>query len=169
MATDLTERLMPLLNFTLDDLETNRGGRLSARQIDRLRRLRRRSIWIGIGIILSVSFVAALALYFGQRNAAPILTFIGVAITVCNAAIAGVLLRNWLRLSADIDSGEVLVRAGTLRHTVRVTGRVANYIVTLDDEEFSVAKPVFLAMKNGGRYRFYRTSAARILLAAEAL
>lgn len=169
MATDLTERLMPLLNFTPDDLTANRDGQLSGRQAERLRGMRQRALWVGIGVILLVSVIAALALYLGQRNAVTILTFIGIAISICNAAIAGVLMRNWLRLNADLQSGAVAAQTGEVQHTVRVAGRAASYVVKLGDVEFSVSKPVFLALQTGARYRFYSTPISRVLLAAEAL
>ena len=163
-----SERMMTALKFTTDDLAANREGRLSAAQRVRLRRDRRRAVWIGVALVVVVVLVATALLYAGQVNGTPVLTFIGVAVTVCSAVVSGMLVRNWYRLTSDLDGGMVQVLAGTMQHTVRVTGRVAVYVLKIDGHELTVTKSVFLSLRNGGDYRLYRTPAARVLLSAEA-
>ena len=159
--------LMSALNFTPEDLAANREGRLSEPQRERLRAARRRTLRIGIASIVVVVLLATTALYFGQVNEAGVLSFVGVALTICGAAVSGVLVRNWYRLTSDLERDTVQTLAGTVEHTVRVSGRVANYILRIDGQELNVPKPVFLSLQNGGQYRLYRTPAAQVLLAGE--
>ncbi len=160
-------RLMEALNFDTDDLARNREGRLSARQLERLRQLRGRSVLIGMGIILLIGFAAALIVFLSQRNNSPILLLVGIGVTICNAALTGILARNWLRLNADIRAGEVASVSGSVHHTIRVAGRVAQYLLRVDGIDITVSKPVFLAVAEGKPYRFYRAPASRVLLSAE--
>ena len=159
--------LMAALNFTADDLAANREGRLSEPQRVRLRAARLRFVPIGVATLLGVVLLATTALYLGQINRAGVLSFVGVALTICGAAVSGVLVRNWYRLATDLERNTVQTLGGTVEHTVRVSGRVANYILRIDGHELSVPKPVFLSLKNGGQYRLYRTPIAQVLLTGE--
>jgi hypothetical protein len=161
--------LAELLDFTLDDLAANREGRLSERQRERLRAARRHSARVVVAILVLVGIAAAVLLYVGQSNGSTILSFVGIGVTVCNAALMGVLVRNYARLTADIDGGRVDALEGSVHHTIRVNGRLATYILSVTEIELSVAKPVFLAVPEGAGVRFYRTPAAKTLLSAEIL
>ncbi len=169
MATETKSApLMAALNFTADDLAANRDGRLSAGQRARLQAARRRGALVGVALMLAVVLLATVALYLGQINRTPVLTFVGVALTICGAVVSGLMVRNWYRLTTDLERDAVQTLAGTVQHTVRVSGRVAEYVLAIDGQRLSVPKPVFLALKNGGQYRLYRTPIARVLLAGEA-
>lgn len=159
--------LMETLDFNADDLAANHAGRVSERQAARLRRLRRRSVLIGGAVIAVIGFAAAVALFLSQRSSSTVLSLVGVGVTVCNAALTGVLARSWMRLSADISSGTVRELRGEARHTIRVTGRVAAYILKVDGESVDVGKPVFLAIRDGAQVRLYQSPAARVLLSGE--
>jgi hypothetical protein len=165
-ATD-TPSLKAALKFTDDDLAANRAGQLSAAQRSRLLASRQRALWIGVGVLVVVVLLATTTLYIGQVNRDPLFSFIGIAITICSAVISGVLIRNWYRLSADVSAGTVETLAGTVQHTVRVTGRSATYLFKVGEQVLTVPKPVFLSVRNGGRYRFYRTPVSRLLLSGE--
>ena len=170
MASDTTRpALAELLDFTPDDLAANRQGRLSERQRERLRAARRRALLSGAAILVLIGLVAAVLLFLGQANGSAILSFVGIGVTICNAALMGVLVRNYARLTADIDGGLVDALQGSVHHTIRVTGRLATYLLKVDETELSVAKPVFLAIPEGARVRFYRPPAAKTLLCAEIL
>jgi hypothetical protein len=170
MASDISRpALAELLAFTPDDLAANREGRLSERQRERLRAARRRAALVVMAILVLVGIAAAVLLYIGQSSGSLILGFVGIGVTVCNAALMGVLVRNYARLTADIDGGQVTALEGSVHHTIRVTGRLATYILSVDGTELSIAKPVFLAIPEGARCRFYRTPAAKTLLSAEIL
>lgn len=162
-----TDSLATHLNFTPDDLTANRAGQLSARQVARLRRMRRRTLLLAVGVVLVIVLAATAALFLGQQRASTILTFIGIGLTICGAAIAGAFLRNWLRLNADIDGGAVRSTTGPARHTIRVTGRAAVYLLDIDDQRFALPETTFLSFEEGRRYRIYWSPAARVLFTAE--
>jgi hypothetical protein len=162
---DLTQAL----DFTADDLAANREGRLSEAQRTRLQKLRQRSALIGVGAVVGLGLMATIILFLGQGNGSLILNLVGIGVTICNAALAGVLVRSWLRLSADINANAVQAISGTITHKLRVTGRSVTYILNVDGEELIVARPIFRAFDEGKGYRLYRTASSRLLLSAEAL
>lgn len=161
--------LMEALDFSPDDVAANREGRVSERQQAKLRAARRRSVYVGAAILIAVGLAATVLLFLGERNESAILTFVGISVTVCNAVIMSMIVRNWLRLTADIDSGQVTALEGEVHHTIRVTGRMANYLIRLQGQEVVVSKPAFLAIREGAPYRVYRTPAAKTLLSIEAV
>lgn len=159
--------LSQLLDFTADDLRANQDGCLSDRQQARLRRLQGRSALLG-GVLVAILILAATSLlFFGQRADSDILKLVGVGATICNAVIVGVLARNWFRVSSDLNAGAVRITAGKVRHTIRVMRRVSTYILQIDDQEFSVSKPVFFAFEEGAAVKVYWSPSSRVLLAAE--
>lgn len=160
--------LKTALKFTSDDLAANREGRISAAQVARLKRDRRRAALIGAAILVVVVLLATTALFIGQMNQTPVLTLIGVAITICGAVASGMIVRNWYRLTGDIERGTVQTLDGMVQHTVRVAGRSATYVLKVGNDEIVVPKAVFLSLQNGAHYRFYRTPVAKALLSAEA-
>lgn len=166
-STAAIPSLMEALEFTDDDLVANRAGRLSAAQVERLKRLRSRALTVGIAVVVVIGLIATMFLFLGQYNASPILSIVGIGITVCNAVVAGVMLRNWLRLGADIRGEVVQTLTGKVKHTLRVAGRVPTYILTIDGQELQVGKPLFFAIRENERYCLYRAPASRVLLAAE--
>jgi hypothetical protein len=160
--------LMSLLQFNEDELETNRQGRLSEMQEYRLRLRLRRSIAIGIGFILIMSLIATILIFLGSQEESPILTVIGVGVTICGAAITGVFARYWLRLNADIQQGKVSEVAGELERIVKpINRRVMTYLLRVDQAEFVVAKETFKVFKHGEAYRLYRAPYTGTLLSAE--
>ena len=158
---------MTTLEFTSDDLQANRAGQLSAVQIDRLGRARRRNATVGVGVVIVVAFIATLLLFAGQRNTSPILGALGIAVTTINAVLVGMFARNWLRFNADLREGQVTVIKGTLERVIRPTGRVNNYVIRVDGESFSVTKEQFKAFDHEQPYCLYRAPHAGMLLSAE--
>ncbi len=161
--------LVEALGFTDADLAANRAGRLSDAQKQRLTKGWRRTLSIFIGVIAAVGFAATLALFLGQRNNSPVLTVVGIALTLINALTVGIGAQSYLRTSRDLRSGSVAAVSGVVSHTLRVSGRLATYVLRLDGEEVIVPKPVFFAIEEGKPYRLYRAPVSKTLLAAEAL
>ncbi len=155
------------LDFNAADLDANRAGQLSPRQIERLRKTRRRNLSIGAALVLALIVVSSGFLYFGAAQKSLILSLVGIGVTLCNAALLGVSVRAALRLSSDIDKRAVQTLAGPIKHTIRVTGRVATYIIHSSGQEIVVSKPTFFALKENAAYRLYRTPEASVLLSAE--
>jgi hypothetical protein len=156
------------LGFTPEDLAANRDGRLSEAQKARLTRNWRRTLWIVIGLVIVCGLGATILLFVGQQQGSAILSFVGILVTFVNAAIVGLGAQSYLRTSRDIREGRVAELSGVVSHTIRVSGRVATYILKLDGQPLVVSKPVFFAVEDGKPYRFYRAPASKTLLSGEA-
>lgn len=159
--------LADVLNFSADDLAANRAGELSVAQKARLARGWRRTFWVILGLVVGFGLAATILLFLGQRNQSPILSLIGVTITVINAVIVGLGAQSYLRTSSDLRGGRVVTVSGVVSHTIRVSGRVATYVLKIDRQEIVVSKPVFFAVEDAKPYRLYRAPASKTLLAAE--
>jgi len=160
---------MQALDFDADDLAANRTGVLTEAQRKRLRAARGRVARIRGGSVLVIGLFATTFLFIGQQNADVVLRLLGITASIFNALLVGLLARSWLRLSADLEAPEVNILSGTLTHTIRVMGRAATYVVTLDGEEVVVSKDAFLAFADKAPYRLYRAPHSLIILSAEAL
>jgi len=161
--------LMQVLGFTPDDLEANRAGRMSAMQHYRLRLQRRRSIFLGALVLLVVTLIASLSIFAGSRqDGSAILTVIGIGVTICNAALMGVVVRHWLRLTMDIRDETVQMTSGALERVIKpVTRRVVNTLIRVDGMEIMVSKEAFGAFEHGSSYTLYRAPHTGRLLSAE--
>lgn len=163
------DELMDLLRFSPDDLALNRSGTLSERQMDDLRRKRQRALTICIGFIVAAVILATLMIFFGQVNASPILTIIGIGVTICSAAVTGIFARQILRLTADIDGKKVFTASGKLVRVVKPLNKsVATYILRVGEVEIATSKEVFRLFKHEAKYNLYLTPYTRILISAEA-
>jgi hypothetical protein len=161
-----TSALMPLLQFTAEDLAANQQGRLSPVQQARLQAWQRRLVFMGSVAFISISFLATLFIFGGQTSANPLLSFCGVMLTVLNAITLGLLARQWLRLSADVRGGTVEILSGQLERVLRPTRNQQNYVLRIAQVEFAVNKETFKAFRHEVAYQFYRTPHAQILLSA---
>jgi hypothetical protein len=160
--------LMAALGFTEQDLTANREDHLSDAQEARLRRGWRRTLLIGIGLLIAGIFGATLLLFLGQQNQSPVLTIMGLAVTVLNALLVGIGAQHAIRYRTDVDSGRVERLSGPVTHTVRVySGRAAAYVLKIGGQDVVVTKPVFHAFVENGRYTLYRSAGSRALLSAE--
>ena len=167
MSLEKITALADALGFSDQDLAANRDGRLSETQKARLTRGWRRTLWILIAVVIGFGLVATILLFVAQRNNSPILTVIGILVTVINATIVGLGAQSYLRTSSDIHGERVTAISGVVSHTIRVSGRVATYVLKLDGQEVVVSKPVFFAVEDGKAYHLYRAPASKTLLAAE--
>lgn len=163
--------LMAVLQFSPADLEANRAGTLTDAQRQRLRRGGRPLFYAVVGLALALIIGAALLIYLGQRNESPILSLVGVSLTVINAVVLAVGVGSRLRLSADLRSRRVVTISGVVRRVVRVSRRSAAYVLAVELPEgtlrLNVSKAVFNSFQDGVRYHLYRTPSARLLVAAE--
>jgi hypothetical protein len=169
----LNIELMRLLNFSAEDLEANRAGRMSVAQTSRLKQRRRRSVLIGIGAMLVAALIATTFLYLGNQQASSILMLVGWGVAILNAVMMGVFLRHWLRLGADIGGGTVATICGATTFTVRMLNpRMALYLVRVEQEagavELDVARETFEALRrHQGHCCFYRAPYTGTLLAVD--
>lgn len=171
MLTDTEEQsadLPRLFNFTLHDLDSNRAGELSDMQQYRLRLRQRRGILMGAALVIAGALVATGFIFMGGRTENPILTFVGIGVTLCSAAITGIFGRFWMRLNADIQANRAQIFEGELERVIKPMSRsVVTYLVRVGDAEVVISKDAFKALKHGARYRLYRTPYSGILLAIE--
>lgn len=159
--------LTETLNFTPDDLDANRAGKLSEAQKARLTRNWRRTLWIVIGLVVVCGLGATILLFVGQQQGSTILSAVGVLVTFLNAATVGLGAQSYLRTSRDIREGRAAELSGVVSHTIRVSGRVATYILNVGGQQMVVPKPVFFAVEDGKPYRFYRAPVSKTLLSGE--
>ncbi|MFW5691056.1 MAG: hypothetical protein ACOCXZ_01035 [Chloroflexota bacterium] len=163
--------LQQALRFRPDDLTANRNGQLSEVQAYTLRLRRRRSIIIGIALLIVIAFVSTLFLYGGsQPDGSVILTLIGIGLTLCNAALIGIFGRFWMRLTADIRAGQVNAHTGPLERVIKpMNRRVLNYMIRVGEAEMFVSKETFDAFEHQQPYAIYRAPYTGVLLSAERL
>ena len=159
--------LTEALNFSEEDLQANRAGRLSEAQKYRLTRGWRRTLWIVIGLVIVLTLGATTLIFVAQNNDLPVLNVIGVLITVINAAVVGLGAQSYLRTSSDLKGGKVATISGVVSHTIRVSGRVATYILKVDNQNVVVSRLVFFAVEDGKAYHLYRAPSSKTLLSAE--
>jgi hypothetical protein len=170
MTTTTTTPLQRELAFRDADLDANRAGRISEVQDYELRAKRRRAITLGVLAVLVAAFVASAFIFAGWRGDNAILTLVGIGVTLCSAALTGVFARYWLRLSADIRGGEVMVVQGELERVVRpVTRRVVNTMIRVGEVEVFVSQEAFEAFEHRQPYALYRLPYTGQLLSAEKL
>lgn len=162
--------LMFLLDFNDDDLNANRDGQLSARQLERLRGRRRASVTVAASIVLIAALAAAVFIFLGQVNGSLVLTIIGVGITLVAAAITGIFARHWMRLTTDIDSAAAQILTGDLERVLKPVSRGnAAYVLRIDGQDIATSKETFKAFKHNAPYRVYITKYSRVLLSAESV
>jgi hypothetical protein len=166
-TTPPVEAIMPLLRFTAADLAANQQGSLSAAQQARLQQLQTRLIAIGVIVFFVMALLATGFLYGGATGSTPILSFVGVMLTVLNAIVVGMLARQWMRLNADVRAGNIEILSGKLERVLRAGRQMNNYVLRLNQVDFAVNKETFKVFRHEQQYRFYRTPHSRILLSAE--
>jgi hypothetical protein len=160
--------LMSALNFTPDDLKHNRAGTLSEMQHYRLRVRRRRAEIVGVLATVIGVLLATTLIYISRHGGSGILYIVGIALTICCAAITGTVARFWLRLNSDINSQRILINSGTLERVLKpVNRRVMTYILRVDGAEVAVSKDVFKVFEHEHPYTLYRAPYSGTLLSAE--
>lgn len=160
--------LMRVFDFSADDLAANREGHLSEMQQYTLKVRLRRSVALGIGVLLGLAFAATLCLFLGNRQASPILTITGIGITFCSAVVMGNFARGWMRLNSDIKNNKAQRHHGKLERVIKpVTRRVAVYLIRVDGAEFNVGKDAFKLFTHDAVYTLYRAPYSGQLMSVE--
>lgn len=161
------ETLMPHLQFDTDDLQANRAGKLGGNQRERLKNLQTRALLVGIGGFFGFALAATTLLFFGSENGLLVMTLLGIFVTILNAIFVGMFARQYMRLRADLQSGEIEVISGTMERVVKADGRMNNFLLRIDNEEFYIKKDLFKLFRHEVDYHIYRAIHSRVLLAAE--
>ena len=161
--------LMTEMGFDKQDLQANRAGKLSSRQIARLQALQRRALLIGAIFFFSLALLATLFIFMGQQNESLVLSLIGMLMTICNAIGTGFFARQWMRLAADLRSGTCMAVRGPLERVIRPNGQINQFVLRISPAEFSVRKEIFKQFRHDKAYALYYTRHAWLLLCAEGL
>jgi uncharacterized membrane protein YcjF (UPF0283 family) len=146
--------LMQIFDFTEDDLEANRAGRISARQVDRLRR--RSKITFTCGMLLTMAItclgiVTVAAAYSG--NPVPGLGSAdapGIILVVFVILIGVTFVRamtRWNTTRADIRK-RVSTSAEGIAQAKRISSWIAtSYVIEVNSRRFAVSVFAYEALK----------------------
>ena len=165
--TATPDALQSALRFSEADLKTNRQGKLSATQIERIKGTRRRNSILAALFFVFLVIAATLLIYLGGQGNNPILSGAGILLILLNAILSGILGRSWMRIGSDLRAGAVEVLAGDLERVLRRGRSGDNYLLRIDGTELTVTRDIFLGFQHEAPYRIYRTSHSRVLLSAE--
>ena len=159
--------LMAVMQFTQSDLNANRNGNLSKSQALQLKRTRRRNLAMGALLFFLFVFLATLLIFLGQMNQNIILSTIGGLLTVVNAIMIGMFARSYLRITADLQDGNIDRLSGELERILRRGYQQNNYLLRINGVSIYVTKDIFKQFRHEASYHIYRTTHAHILLSAE--
>jgi hypothetical protein len=166
-AIPSAQELMPALQFSDQDLEANRAGQLGQNQTERLKSLQQRTLYYAIAGFFGFAILSTALLYFATGANATFLTLLAIFLSFLNALYVGMLAREYMRLGADIRSGEIETLAGKLERVIRQGGRMNNFVLRLNGADFYVKKETFALFRHEQPYAFYRARHSGVLLAAE--
>lgn len=123
---------------------------------------------MGVGLVIVGALVATGFIFMGSQGQNPILTFVGIGVTLCSAAITGIFGRFWMRINADIQSNRAQIFEGELERVIKPMSRsVVTYLIRVGEAEVVVSKDAFKVLQHGARYRVYRTPYSGTLLSIE--
>jgi hypothetical protein len=166
-----TSALMNAFDFTAADLSANREGRVTDRQLGRLRRMR-----IGASILpaIFVFFSAALLQvtlrdYNSQPAARNAWLYILGASALVFVCITFAILR-WWRISVDLNTGDVRATRGRVS-LGDVTRNIGYYGVgsrlSVNDKGFIIPFGARSAITDGKIYHVYYAPQSRVILSME--
>jgi hypothetical protein len=168
------ETLQELWRFTEDDLQQNRQGRLSGRQIEAQTASLATTVKVGlIGVAVVISLVVITAVILGGLCMVPV-------VLACGALFAGWILRHKRRAMADLQTGQVEVMRGAFQLDRRVTRtssasrtsgatRRVSYYLLVGEQRFLIRSEVYhkLSDSEGGEIVVYYLDRSRRIVAAE--
>jgi hypothetical protein len=167
----ISQDLMNVLQFTLEDLETNRTERISPSQQERLKRLRISSMSVPLFFII----VSILILYisitdYSKFNEPSRIVLVLLALLLV-VVVFGFAVRRWRRITEDMHSAHVEVLNGTPRLSgLNVKGfgyYSGSYPVTIEDQTILLPYQARSLIDESKVYRFYLTPTVKIILALE--
>ena len=81
--------------------------------------------------------------------------------------VVGIGAQNYLRTQHDVKAGSVIVLEGSVKRTVRLSGRNPTYILNINEEKIIVPKIMFNAFEEHSTYRLYRAPRTKTVFTAE--
>lgn len=172
----MDEKLLKALEIQAEDIEANRQGSLSKRQLNRLRdRHRSRLIPLGAFMMMLVMVIlVTLQGIFGQLNnfgeaqygtlAWGIIAIMAILVITTLRTIAA----QWRKASLSISRAELKSVRGPIKHSVEKddNGDAWHY-VRIGSQKFRVIPPVYEAFAPKGKYTIYYTSTTQEVVGAE--
>lgn len=170
MAGAPAPSLAEALEFDGATLDANRAGRLSSSQRERLAAWGRAALWRALLIFLALVALASACIFWGIRQGAPPLAWLGMLIALGNAYFTGLAGRYQMRLRQDIQRPEsVTTISGEIARVIQPIGRIRLRGLRVAGRHLPLSKRAFAAFQHGRRYRLYLTRTTGYLLAAELL
>jgi hypothetical protein len=169
------DTLQHLWRFTEDDLNANRQGRLSERQIEAQNNELALMVKVGlIGVAVVMSIATIIILIVGELIVIPVLL-------VLAAFFMGAILRHRQHAVADLRTGEVRVIQGPFRVERKIrysapskTGagtrqKRSYYYLHVGEQEFVIRSEVFseLTDHEGGEITVYYLARSKRIVSAE--
>jgi len=163
--------LMDALDFTAEDLEANRSGRLSQAQEERLRRLRATSMGVPALFLFASLMILYIALAdyskYGESSRI-VLIFIAGALVIVAFGFA---VHRWQHISLDLHAPQIVVVSGVPKlwgANIKGLGYYGgSYPMTIGEYTILLPFEARRFIDEGKTYRFYLTSHVKIILAVE--
>jgi hypothetical protein len=156
------------LDFNQLDLEANRRGEMTMRQLGRLN---------VDNLLMKVLFLALFAtpFYYTLTNTgseawtitALFNRFLQIGFVF--ACVWFLIYRSFAPYQADKKAGRAEAIQGPIRLEITSFGNRQSYFVHIGDQRFSIPREALLILKNGEIYTLYYAPASRMLLSAEPL
>jgi hypothetical protein len=165
------DQLMRVLRFDEDDLEANRAGTLSTRQVADLKAERRSQIFWLVFFSLLYLGVVSLILMRSNLNSPLALSLIGavvVGIGVVGIGVAGFGYVTRIKpLGKDIRENKALAVDGRADLSLKRQGSQIKYALAVGKLRFPIQKDEFLSFKNRDPYCVYYTPHSKRILSVE--
>lgn len=172
---ELNQRLRQHLNFEESDIEANRRGHMSPRQIEATRQLMKFAkplVYLAAGVIW-LMIAAFGAIFFAlSPSILTVLVFILMLgmVTVGIAAIVVLFLNPRLKSwEENFQTGGIISMTGivTVERRRERDGTGWDYMLHLNDYHFRVTQAHFAAFESGAEYTVYFSEKTRYILTAE--
>jgi hypothetical protein len=162
------DRLMAILGFDEDDLAANRAGRISLKQIARLKRKRQgfmptpKTI-VGLGAVLVAILWGTIGVTRLSYETLSTLTMTMMLFVV----IALKMMEHFDGITADVRKETVEEVEGRVELSMQTTLNADRYFLNVDQMRFKVTQQALLAFKNGDPYRIYYAPRSKQVLSVE--
>lgn len=167
--------LRQVFGFDLPDLSANRAGRVSAAQVQRLRREINRRMWLVVGIVVPMELIVLAAVLYALRGEASGLALMVVSVSVLSLILSLVIFMISTRpmRMAAAQPQVVMVRGAAQAQVQSTQGYRSSsvfYYLLVDQQRVAITGRQYLRMKDApGAYTVYYEPRTLKLLSIEPL
>ena len=158
------ERLMESIGFDEDDLDANKAGHFTQKQIDKLAAAQKKTLKAAIIFTLLIGVILCFLALGVSLSAVPKPLLI-VALPL--GAIFAALVFHIYRLRTDVHEDDICSVEGRIDLSLQPVQNTANYFLLVEGVRLHIGQKAFLAFKNGDPYCIYYSRHAKKLLSAE--